>query len=85
MPRPHGQIRQSQMIMTYGPGALVDLPHYAAVIGGLDTWRWGGDDRRRQIVEPRLTAKIEQALSLQGLKLYEPPADDPSQVRHRVA
>jgi Domain of unknown function (DUF1998) len=77
MPRPHGQIRQSQMIMTYGPGALVDLPHYAAVIGGLDTWRWGGDDRRRQILEPRLTAKIEEALSLQGLKLYEPPADDP--------
>lgn len=77
MARPHGQIRQSQMITTFGPGSLVDLPRNAAIVGGLETWRWGGDDRRRQIQEPRLLAKVEQALQLQGLKLYEPPADDP--------
>lgn len=77
MPRPHGQIRQSQMITTFGPGALVDLPRHAAIVAGLETWRWGGDDRRREIQEPRLLAKIEEALGLQGLKLYEPPADDP--------
>ena len=77
MPKPHGQIRQSQMINTFGPGALVDLPRHAAIIAGLDTWRWGGDDRRRQIPEPRLVAKVEKALSLTGLKLYEPPADNP--------
>ena len=77
MARPHGQIRQSQMITTFGPGALVDLPHHAAIVAGLDSWRWGGDDRRRQIQEPRLLAKIEDSLGLTGLKLYEPPADDP--------
>jgi hypothetical protein len=77
MARAHGQIRQSQMITTFGPGALVDLPHHAAIVAGLETWRWGGDDRRREIQEPRMVAKIEQALNLQGLKLYEPPADDP--------
>ena len=77
MARPHGQIRQSQMITTFGPGALVDLPRNAAIVAGLDSWNWGGDDRRRQIPEPRLVAKIEEILNLQGLKLYEPPADDP--------
>jgi len=76
MARPHGQIRQSQMITTYGPGALVDLPHSAAIVGGLDTWQWGGDDRRRQILEPRLVAKIQEMLRLEGLKLYEPPPDN---------
>ena len=77
MARPPGQIRQSQMITTFGPGALVDLPRNAAIVGGLDTWKWGGDARRRQIQEPRLVSKIEEALSLQGLRLYEPPADNP--------
>jgi hypothetical protein len=76
VPRPQGQIRQSQMITTFGPGALVDLPRHAAIVGGLDTWRWGGDDRRREIQEPRLIGKIQQALSLEGLKLYEPPTDN---------
>ncbi len=65
------------MITTFGPGALVDLPRHAAIVAGLETWRWGGDDRKREIHEPRLVAKIEQALNVPGLKLYEPPADDP--------
>jgi hypothetical protein len=77
MARPHGQIRQSQIITTFGPGALVDLPRHAAIVAGLETWRWGGDDRKREVHEPRLVAKIERALNVPGLKLYEPPADDP--------
>ena len=77
MARAHGQIRQSQMINTFGPGALVDLPRNAAIIAGLDTWQWGGKARRRQILEPRLVAKVEEALKVTGLKLYEPPADNP--------
>src|SRR5436305_791634 len=76
MPRPHGQIRQSQMIRTFGPGALIDLPNNAAIVGGLETWRWGADDSRREIQEPRLLAKVEELLQVPGLKLYEPPADD---------
>ena len=58
----HGQLRQSQVITTYGPGALIDLPRHSAIVGGLDTWpnpgepgrnhgaaadpQAGGDDRR---------------------------------------
>ncbi len=75
MARPNGQIRRGQIINVFGPGALMDLPHHAAIVGGLDTWNWGGDDRKRKIIEPRLLSKIEAALERQGLAMYEPPAD----------
>ena len=76
MARPNGQIRRGQIINTFGPGALLDLPHHAAIVGGLDTWNWGGDDRKRKIVEPRLLSKVELVLQKQGLAMYEPPADN---------
>jgi len=75
MARPNGQIRRGQIINVFGPGALMDLPHHAAIVGGLDTWNWGGDDRKRKVIEPRLLSKIEEALEIQGLTMYEPPAD----------
>ena len=75
MARPNGQIRRGQIINVFGPGALMDLPHHAAIVGGLDTWNWGGDDRKRKIIEPRLLSKIEAALERQGLAMWEPPAD----------
>ena len=34
----HGQIRMSQVVTIYGPGALIDLPRDSAIVGGLDTW-----------------------------------------------
>ena len=55
--RPQGQIRQSQIITTFGPGAMVDLPRYAVVIGGLEHWK----NRGPEIFEERLTDKIKQA------------------------
>jgi hypothetical protein len=70
--RPHGQIRQSQIITTFGPGALVDLPDYAAIVGGLEMWQ-GAD---RQIFEARLTTKLQMVLGVPGLKLFAPPAED---------
>ena len=33
--RPNGTIRRSQVLTTYGPGAMVDLPNRAVLIGGL--------------------------------------------------
>ena len=42
--KPAGQIRQSQVVTTFGPGAMVDLPDHAVIIGGLDHWR-GYNDR----------------------------------------
>ena len=34
-------LRQSQLVTTYGPGAMIDLPWFAAVVGGLDFWDKG--------------------------------------------
>jgi hypothetical protein len=34
----NGQIRRGQIITTYGPGALIDLPKHSAIVGGLETW-----------------------------------------------
>ena len=45
MKRPQGTIRQSQIITTFGPGAMVDLPHHSVIVGGLDDWSFG-DGRR---------------------------------------
>lgn len=36
--KPHGQIRQSQLITTFGPGAMLDLPRYSVLVGGLEGW-----------------------------------------------
>lgn len=69
--RPPGQIRRSQLITSFGPGAMVDLPNHSVLIGGLDFWSRGGDE----IVEPRLTAKLAQLLSVPSLQLFSPPPD----------
>ena len=69
--RPHGQIRQSQLITTFGPGAMLDLPNYSVLIGGLDYWFPLGDE----IAEPRLAAKLCGLLDVPALQLRLPPAD----------
>jgi len=69
--RPHGQIRQSQLITTFGPGAMLDLPNYSVLIGGLDYWSPLGD----AIAEPRLAAKLCWLLGVPSIQLYLPPAD----------
>jgi hypothetical protein len=56
--KPHGEIRQSQVVMTFGPGAMLDLPNYSVLIAGLDFWSKGGEE----IIEPRLTGKLAQLL-----------------------
>jgi hypothetical protein len=66
-----GQIRRSQVITTYGPGALIDLPEGAAIVGGLNTWP---RDLER-IVEPRLERKLEQWTGVASPALHLPPPD----------
>lgn len=76
--RPHGQIRQSQLITSFGPGSMMDLPNHSVLIGGLDSWSTGGDE----VIEPRLVEKLKSLFDppLQVLKLFSPPpdADDPT-------
>ena len=69
----HGQIRQSQVITTYGPGALIDLPRHSAIVGGLDTWPNPGS--LDEIVEPRLTRKLGAMTGVPSPMLYAPPPE----------
>ena len=74
-----GQIRRSQVITTYGPGALIDLPQHSAIVGGLDTWPKVSD--LEEIAEPRLARKLEIMMGVVAPRLYAPPPDsnDPSE------
>lgn len=69
--RPHGQLRRSQVITTFGPGAMLDLPNYSVLIAGLDHW----SENLQEIQEPRLVEKLKQLLELPALRLCAPPPD----------
>ena len=69
----HGQVRRSQVITTYGPGALIDLPLHSAIVGGLDTWPKTGD--LDEIVEPWLTQKLQIMTGVASPSLFAPPPD----------
>jgi len=71
--RAHGQLRRGQVITTYGPGALIDLPRHSAILGGLDTWPRTGD--LEEIVEPRLTRKLQFLTGVPLPRLYAPPPE----------
>jgi len=78
----HGQLRRSQVITTFGPGALIDLPSESAIVGGLDTW--GSEANLEPIDEPRLAYKLTSMTGVQGLRLYAPPPEpEHSQDRQR--
>lgn len=79
-----GELRRSQVITTYGPGALVDLPDRSVIIGGLDFWTGGypGEPglQLQPISEDRLLAKLKAYLEVEKLQLYPPPAEDDAAV-----
>lgn len=78
--RPHGEIRQSQVISTFGPGALVDLVNDAVVIGGLEFWHF--PEKMRALDEPRLRDDLIERFKKANRKLdpqrpfREPPPGD---------
>ena len=63
-------IRQSQLITTYGPGSMIDLPDYSVIVSGLQEW---SPRRREKIEEARLVTKLSQLLNVPSLELYTPP------------
>ena len=78
----HGQLRRSQVITTFGPGALIDLPHDSAIVGGLDTW--GSEGGLQRIDEPRLSAKLMSMTAVPNPNLYAPPPEpEPWQDKQR--
>ena len=80
---PTGELRQSQLLTTFGPGSMVDLPDHAVLIGGLDHWQFAG---KKRIFEERLESRLRDLLSLDELTFYEPPTDsgDPAEPRSGV-
>ena len=65
-----GDLRPSQLIYTFGVGALLDLPNTSALILGLDDW----DTRYcTEITEERLLGAIQRRLGPQVKKLHLPP------------
>jgi hypothetical protein len=69
--RAPGQLRQSQVITTFGPGAMLDLPNHSVLVGGLDYWTGRGEE----IQEARLIPKLQALLEVPALKLFTPPPD----------
>ena len=69
--RGHGQLRRSQVITTYGPGALIDLPRDSAIVGGLETWPPPHD--LQEIDEPRLAGKLRSMTGAPAPRLHAPP------------
>ena len=67
-------LRQSQVLTTFGPGAMVDLPDRAVLIEGLQGWRFSGG--RDEVQEPRLIAKLRDKLELPSVRLVKPPPFD---------
>lgn len=70
------QLRASQLVRTFGPGSMVDLPKDSVIVGGLEGWRYRKEDIVASTIsdEPRLVAKVQELLQVEGLTLRRPPA-----------
>lgn len=67
---PVGEVRPSQLLWTYGPGALIDLPNLSVVTLGIDRWE---KNRCQPIQEARLLAAVRKVLGEQVENLRMPP------------
>jgi hypothetical protein len=68
----NGQIRLSQVVSTFGPGSMVDLPKHSVLIAGLDFWVKRGPT----IDEPRLAETAARLLQVSTVELSTPPPED---------
>jgi MrfA Zn-binding domain len=78
-----GQIRRSQAITTWGPGALIDLPRDSGIVGGLETWP--PLDALEEILDPRLTGKLALMTGLRDPRLFAPPPDSTAPGARKLA
>lgn len=74
-----GKIRRSQIITTYGPGALLDLPRDSAIVAGTESWPPKGQlSDLEEIVEPRLSRLLNGVHGIEWPRFYAPPSDSSS-------
>ncbi len=74
---PVGEVRPSQLLWTYGPGALIDLPNLSVVTMGIDRWK---RNRCQPIQEARLLANVRRVLGNQVESLRMPPLTERNEV-----
>jgi hypothetical protein len=84
-----GDLRSSQVITTFGPGGMVDLPDDSIIVAGLDHWHYDNATLSEcRIEEPRLVAKLCDEFGYESLSLRKPPPsrdkDDPGFHPHIV-
>ena len=66
-----GDVRPSQLMFTYGVGAIIDLPKLSVIVTGLDDWPTN-PAYARPIIEERLLAAVRFKLP-DVAKLLAPP------------
>ncbi len=68
------QVRQTQMVMSFGPGSMIDLPETSVMIAGLEHWRYDPAERQAAIIqEPRLLSLLALRFGNRQLVLLRPP------------
>lgn len=65
-----GDLRPSQILFTFGIGAVVDLPDLSAMVMGLDDWQVRPES---EISEPRLLQAVCKSLNCNVERLMSPP------------
>ena len=65
-----GEVRPSQLLHTFGVGAIIDLPNLSVMVMGLDDW---SPAYATEIGEERLLAAVQQHLGPQVKSLRMPP------------
>jgi hypothetical protein len=68
--QPEGKIRRSQVVSTFGPGAMVDLVDQAVLISGLDHWQYPKGQPPPVLPEPRLRQTLAERLQAVGRSLH---------------
>jgi hypothetical protein len=65
-----GELRPSQLLFSFGVGAIIDLPHISAMVMGLEDWPIAYADK---ISEERLLAAVRATIGNQVQDLRQPP------------
>lgn len=69
-----GGVRPSQMMHTYGPGAVIDLPSLSVVLAGTDIWE---TDHTERVLEPRLVGAVRAVPGCGQVREFRtPPWED---------
>ncbi len=71
-----GELRPSQIMFSFGIGAVVDLPNLSVMVMGLNEWDTVQSD---PLAEERLLAAVRQELGPQVQKLTPPPVPPDNQ------